>query len=324
MRPMFKQLLLAMSVAFAIGSEGAVSGLLKDQIMVSDGYRRTYDLYLPGKILNKAVPLILLLHGHRGDADVMTGENGKRAPYKVWLSIAEREGLILLIPDGEYGSDNYRGWNDCREDARTNPPTDDVKFLDTLVDVVSEQYPVDPGRVYASGTSNGGNMVYRLAQEAGDKYKAVAAIVAAMPEKNKCSGPERPISVLIMNGTQDPILPYAGGGVGRRKSDKEERGSVLSAAESVEYWATNNGISSRPSVKDYPDINTKDGSTVRVKHYVGGRDNTEVVLYEIRGGGHTEPSRHEHYRRLYSYIVGKQNKDIEMAEEVWRFFARNR
>jgi len=45
-----------------------------------------------------------------------------------------------------------------------------------------------------------------------------------------------------------------------------------------------------------------------------------VVLYEVRGGGHTEPGLRERYGRLYRLIVGPQNHDTEMAEEVWRFF----
>jgi polyhydroxybutyrate depolymerase len=48
------------------------------------------------------------------------------------------------------------------------------------------------------------------------------------------------------------------------------------------------------------------------------------VLYEVRGGGHTEPSLTEHNRRLYKRIVGPQNRDIEMAEEVWSFFKNRR
>ena len=321
---MIKQILLFSLALLVVDCGPAIAGLLKDQVLVSDGNKRTYDLYLPGKYTRELNPLVLLLHGHRGDADVMTGENKKTAPYKVWLSIAEREGWVLLIPDGEFGSDNYRGWNDCRENATTNPETDDVKFINNLIDTVTEQYPIDKQRIYAHGTSNGGNMVYRLAQESGKKYRAIAAVVAAMPEKNKCKQSKHPISVLVMNGTDDPILPYDGGGVGKRKSHKKERGSVISTSDTVKYWLVNNGISSKPSVKILPNRNRRDGGIVRVEQYSGGNNNTEVVLYEIGGAGHTEPSLSEHYRRIYKFVVGKQNKDIEMAEEVWKFFERNR
>lgn len=321
---MIKQILFLSIVLFGSNSEFALADLLKDQVFDSNGYQRTYDVYLPNKYSRNLSPLVLLLHGHRGDADVMTGENNKTAPYKVWLTIAEREGWVLLIPDGEFGSDNYRGWNDCRENATTNPETDDVKFLNKLIDTVSEEYPIDKDRIYAHGTSNGGNMVFRLALESGEKYRAIAAVVAAMPEKNKCEESKVPISVLVMNGTDDPILPYHGGAVGKRKSHKKERGSVISTSDTIKYWLSTNGITSKPRVKILPDRNKRDGGTVRVEHYFRGENDTEVVLYEIGGAGHTEPSLSEHYRRFYKIVVGKQNKDIEMAEEVWEFFERNR
>ncbi len=37
-------------------------------------------------------------------------------------------------------------------------------------------------------------------------------------------------------------------------------------------------------------------------------------------GGHSEPSLREQLGWLYKQIIGKQNRDIEIAEEVWMFF----
>lgn len=317
---MHRQFILLIAVFLSGLVSNASAGLIKDKVFVSDSYKRTYDVYTPSTPSGGLMPLVLLLHGHTGDADVMTGENGKRAPYKVWLTIAEREGWILLIPDGEFGSDGYRGWNDCRANAKTNPPTDDVKYLNGLVGEISKQYPVDMKRVYVHGTSNGGNMAYRLAQESGENYRAIAAVVAAMPEQNKCTPTNRPVSVLIMNGTDDPILPYTGGRVGKRESHKQERGSALSTMDTLKYWLNNNGIKSPPQEMQLPDKDKNDDSTVFVRRYTGGTNNTQVLLYEVHGGGHTEPSLVEHYGRVYKWIVGEQNKDLEMAEEVWQFF----
>jgi len=100
--------------------------------------------------------------------------------------------------------------------------------------------------------------------------------------------------------------------------------NVISTKATVNYWLTVNGITAYPDISKLPNINKKDGSTVQIKQYIGGKNNNEVVLYRIWGGGHTEPSLTEHYKRLYKLIVGKQNKDFEMAEEVWKFFERNK
>ena len=311
-------------IFFVINSNYSNAALIKDQTLLVDGSARTYDLFIPSATYDNARPLVVLLHGHYGDADVMTGENGKKTPYKIWLTIAEREGWYLVIPDGENGSDNNRGWNDCRKDAFTNPKTNDVKFLQSLIDRVSSQYSINQDRIYAHGTSNGGNMVFRLAQEIGDEFKAVAAIVASMPENNKCRESQHPISILVMNGTDDPLLPYDGGSVGRRDTDKKARGTVLSTDKTIQYWLSKNKITTSPTTEIFPNISRRDRSTVEVSRYRGGIDDTEVILYKIIGGGHTEPSLKEHYRAIYKMIVGQQNRDIEMAEEVFQFFDRHK
>ena len=64
-----------------------------------------------------------------------------------------------------------------------------------------------------------------------------------------------------------------------------------------------------------------DGGTIHIERYSGGKAGSEVVLYEVRGGGHTEPSRSERYGFLYRLVVGRQNGDMEMADEVWKFFS---
>ena len=83
-------------------------------------------------------------------------------------------------------------------------------------------------------------------------------------------------------------------------------------------------LSSQTTESALQNLNRRDRSTVNVKSYKGGKNNTEVVLYEVVGGGHTEQSLTEHYALLYKLIVGNQNKDFEMAEEIWKFFERNK
>ncbi len=191
-------------------------------------------------------------------------------------------------------------------------------FLNNLIENVAEKYPVDRTRLFVTGTSNGGNMTYRMALESPIRFAAYAPVVAALPKNNECDAPREPVSILIMNGTLDPLLPYNGGQVA--KNDRHGRGEVISTAETVAFWLRQDQITNSPDVLDLPDVDAKDGSRVHVERYSGGKDDTEVVLYEVRGGGHTEPSLAEHYGRLYRFIVGPQNHDVEMAEEVWKFF----
>ncbi|MGD8784486.1 MAG: PHB depolymerase family esterase [Thioalkalispiraceae bacterium] len=290
--------------------------LQQGRLLTVDDIERSYDLYVPETAAQKR-PLVLLYHGHFGSSDVMTGANGKRAPYKIWLELAERDNFLVAIPNGEKGSDDKRGWNDCRADAQTNPTTDDVKFTAKLIEAIDIQYPIDHNHIYATGTSNGGNMVIRLAMEVPEIFAAVAAVVASNPRHNKCMQKYHPISILFMNGTSDPFLPYHGGQVGK---DKHKRGTALSTPASVEYWIKVNATENKPEVYISEDINKHDDSSIVRYTYKKGKANTAVVLYEVRNGGHTEPSLKEQYRRIYKWIVGNQNQDIEMANEVWNFF----
>lgn len=296
--------------------------LIRNHVLEIDDLQRTYDVYIPKNKSTVQKPLVLLLHGHGGSADYMSGHSKKITPYTHWQNIADREGWVLLIPDGEKGSDNFRGWNDCRKDAKTNPDTDDVKFLNKLVDKVVKQYSLDPSRIFAHGTSNGGNMVFRLAMESSDKFRAIASIIAAMPKVSECTIPTNSISVLVMNGTKDPLIPYQGGKVGFKRDTKNDRGTVISTPASINYWVKHNKIRTKPEISHLDNKNKVDRSRVLTTHYKNTENKTEVLLYKVIGGGHTEPSLDIHYRPLFKVLVGRQNRDIEMAEEVWQFFDR--
>ena len=175
---------------------------------------RWYETYIrfiysirPG---NKfASPYLLTAWSWRQCKSIDRG-NGNAAPHRVWLEIAEREKLILVIPSGALSPDGNPGWNDCRADAESNPKTDDVKFIRALIQNVAKSCAIDRSRIFASGMSNGGNMALRLALELSDQIAAVAVVASAMPKVNICGPPAHPVSVLFMNGTADPLLPYEG------------------------------------------------------------------------------------------------------------------
>ncbi len=302
-------------VALLFAAFTVQAGLHPGLKLVSDGLERSYDLYVPDRPARAERPLVLLYHGHFGSSDVMTGANGKKAPYKGWLRLAQRDNFLVAIPNGEKGADGKRGWNDCRADTTTNPTTDDVKFTLQLIEAVHRQHPVDRSRIHATGTSNGGNMVIRLAMEVPEQFAAVAA---SNPIDNECREQRQAISILFMNGTADPLLPYQGGRVGK---EQHGRGAALSTPNSVAYWIEVNGAQETPNRFQLADRDARDRSSVIRHSHANHSNNTEAILYEVVNGGHTEPSGQERYRRLYKRIVGNQNHDIEMAEEVWRFFA---
>jgi polyhydroxybutyrate depolymerase len=297
--------------------ESPLPGLFTDQTIIVDGETRCYDYYVPENLEGSLRPLVFLLHGGGSNTDDLTGESGFKAPYSVWMDIADAEKFLIVYPEGTTNPSGELGWNDCRADATTNPTVNDVAFIDTLIDHFSSTFNIDPNRIYATGTSNGGHMSLRLALELSDKITAAAPVVAAMPERNGCSAPDNPVSILFMNGTQDPLLPYNGGEVAPSIGG---RGTVLSTQTSIDYWIDVNQTDSIAAIVNFPDIHSGDDSSVERLTYPNGIDGTQVVLYKVSGGGHVEPSIREQYSAIVELYLGKQNHDIEMAQEIWDFF----
>ena len=89
-------------------------------------------------------------------------------------------------------------------------------FLTGIADKLVTEIGVDRERVFATGVSRGGHMAFRLALEAPSRFRAVAAAGAnvPVPENFKCTtAGQGTSSVIIMNGTKDPINPFEGGEV---------------------------------------------------------------------------------------------------------------
>ncbi len=148
-------------------------------------------------------------------------------------TLADRGNFIVVYPDGF-----ERYWNDCRKRGAFSAKTrnvDDVGFIHTLIDRFREDFGVDSAHVFVMGFSNGGQMAFRLALELPLEIAGIAAVAANLPAPDNCAcrEAERPVPVLIVNGTADPINPYAGGSgwFGLARS-----GGLRSTMETADYF----------------------------------------------------------------------------------------
>ena len=149
---------------------------------------------------------------------------------------------------------------------------DDVKFLSALIDELKDKYKIDHTRVYATGMSNGGFMSGRLACELADKIAAVAIVGASLSEEEAgdCH-PVQPVSVLIVQGTADPVVPFAGGPLG----DAGARGVVLSHDEAVRRFVAADHCAENTKTEHIPDL-AGDGTNIDVTMYGPCADGSEV------------------------------------------------
>jgi polyhydroxybutyrate depolymerase len=242
------------------------------------------------------------------------GEQMREGTFYAFDLLADREGFAVAYPDGFEAH-----WNDCRKAgpyAANTLDIDDVGFFRALVERFAKEHGADRTRVFATGISNGGQMALRLALEAPDLVRAVAPVAASLPaERNlDCRPAGRPVSVLIMNGTADPMNPFEGGNVALYGL-LGDRGAVLSSADSIDYFRDLAGYTGPPGVNALPDREPGDGSTVEVRRWdAPGRK--PVALYAVLNGGHNAPHPVLELPRL----LGPTNHDISAAEEIWRFF----
>ncbi|GAA5177821.1 PHB depolymerase family esterase [Niveibacterium umoris] len=268
-------------------------------------------------------PLIVLLHGHTGSAAQVLGQKHTAAPMSTWLAIADREGLVVVAPDGARGDDGKQGWNDCRGDASSNPKTDDVGFIDAIIAREIAEHAADPDRVFVMGMSNGGMMAFRQAIESRHGLAGFATIGASMALQNRCRSPLTPVTALVVAGTADPLVPYTGGTVGFHPGDA--RGGVIGVEKAVDVWRRLAALPDTPAtVTTFEHRDASDPT--RAIRTVWGEDpkRVQVELVKISGGGHIEPSITQRIHWPYTKLVGKQNGDFDIAEEAWLLFKNKR
>ncbi len=284
------------------------------------GQDRAYRFYVPGRLVEGSSP-ILLLHGGTQGMDELFYPNA--GGTQAWPAMAEGNGFLLLVPNGidmDTGSPrgNNQNWNDCRSPQAggvTGSTADDVGFLMALADWAARSFPVS-WRVRVTGASNGGMMAYRLATERPERIAGVAAFIANLPAGGECPDPVHPVPILIVNGTADPITPYAGGQAG-------DRGEVRSAEATRDAWlAANRADGLQRQVRTLPDLDTGDASIVVCESYPPSGSGSEVEYCRVEGGGHSMPSIAYQLPRWLEQIVGRQNHDVEGARLAWSFLSR--
>jgi polyhydroxybutyrate depolymerase len=275
--------------------------------IIYGGLKRTYSVHISSSYdQNKTTPLVIVLHGGGGTGKGMVKLTGFNA-------VADKESFIVVYPDGF-----EKHWNDGRGVQRYRTQIeniDDVGFIAALIDRLSDELNINASMVYVTGISNGGMMSHRLGCELSQKIAAVAPVASNIPV-NKASvwAPSRAVPVLIINGTDDPLVPWAGGDI---HFGNITLGEVLPVADTVKFWVEKNGCSSSPIITQLPDTDPVDGTTVRKEVYGGCQDGAEVVLYAIEGGGHTWPGGLQY---LPESVIGRTSKEFNASEVIWQFF----
>jgi polyhydroxybutyrate depolymerase len=271
------------------------------------GIERSYLAYIP-EHLPPGAPLLFALHGTGGDGARMREETGAE-----FDRLADTRGFAVIYPTGYKNS-----WDDCR---KTDPlpakqqKIDDIGFFRALVARFHERHDIDPRRVFVMGYSNGAQMAMRVALEAPDLVAAVAAVSANLPvpDNSVCGHVDKPVAILMMDGTADPVNPFKGGEV--RLGRLGSRGNVMSTEETAAYWATLAGYVGEAEIDKLPHRDPADPTSVTVWDW---HEPTmkPVIVFAINGGGHVVPNP----RFKFAAVLGRVTGDIDAPQVIWRFF----
>ena len=169
-------------------------------------------------------------------------------------------------------------------------------FFVALLAYLQAQIAIDPARIYATGMSNGGTMAHRLGCDMAGTFAAIAPVSGGHTAYDQCQI-EAPISVLVLHGTEDPIIPFAGSG-----TDSAPVGVWLAA------WAARNGCDPEPVIS-LPHQN------IRVETWENCDAGVEVVLYALKGAGHVWPGGNA------SMMPGGDFPFLDATDLIWDFFA---
>jgi polyhydroxybutyrate depolymerase len=282
-----------------------LSGTATDRsVVVVDGVERTFLVRAPGNIFSRnnggPVAAIIAFHGVGSDA-------AEFEKYTGLSDAVDADRVMVVYPDGLPVPDGRRVWNagDCCN-AEGAQPADDIGFLAALINELSTR-GADPGRIYVAGFSNGGMFAYRAACELGESIAGIAVVAGALTVDTEVRDTEvgdtevgdanagdanatdgdtvrtcrsaTPVPLVVVHGTDDTIVPFAGGPLSAPVQAGMTRVRFASVSESVRLWRQHNRCSADARLSVTGDVN--------VARYTECAAGGEITTYTVTGGGHS-------------------------------------
>ncbi len=261
-----------------------------------------------GAAPERAAPLVLMLHGGGGSAELA-------ALASRWPEVADRRRWIVAFPEGVRPRPdepisfrrNPQFWSVRSGLADSEQPdVDDVGYLNALIDVLIARYPIDPRRVYASGFSNGGSMCFVLAASIAERLAAVAPVCGKLWRMD--TRPARPVPVIYICGERDPLNPLGGGVVQSPWGPTRAQGSVF---DTVRQWCDACGLDDSPTLETVR-------QNVHLRRFGSRRAGVWLDFYVILGAGHCWPGG---IPVMNERIAGRHVEHPDATELIADFFA---
>ena len=277
--------LLLILISFNVQSQW-----IKDSVLIECHYRM-FTFHQPDTNL-KGGSLLFLMHGSGGNSSDIIAKTNKLE------AIAGKDKLLIIYPEGY-----LHFWNECRKFSTAAANKENINeeaFFTEMINYFTNKYGINQHNIFAAGFSGGGHMAYKLAMTMPAQIKAIAAIVANMPDSASCDCrlAGKALPVLIINGTDDKTNPYNGG---EMFVNNASFGVVRSSENTFAYWSSLAGYAGMPTKTLLPDTDTTDHKTIESYAYKAA-NKPPVTLLKVVGGHHDYPG------------------DIDVYLYVWDFF----
>ena len=267
------------------------------------GHNRKYLLHIPASYdAFRATPLILFFHGGGGHMEQGAAAYG-------WRAKSEQEGFIVAFPNGSsrLPRQHLATWNagECCGYARDRN-IDDVGFVKQVLADIKRQVKIDPGKIFATGMSNGGMLAHVLACEMAETFKAVAS-VAGTDNTLSCT-PSRPISIIHIHAKDDTHVLFDGGAGKDAFRDQSKVTDFTSVEETINRWIVRNGAGK--TARRVLDVPGAYGDLYTSKY-----NDAQIELVVTETGGHSWPGGKS--------VRGKKPSGAISANDIiWEFFLK--
>jgi polyhydroxybutyrate depolymerase len=275
-----------------------------------ENIRRCYLVHVPLSYdCSKKWPVVIMFHGGGGAAKIAMREAR-------WPEKADKEGFLAVFPEGTSSDasrpssflDNPQTWNDGSKRSNVGAAmreVPDIKFVSAMLTDLKNHFSVDERRIYTTGFSNGASMTFLVARELSQVIAATAPVAGS--DWSHKTNSKRPVPLLYITGSADPLNPTGGGKIHIGQKAFGEKPSIK---EMISRWVKMHGCPDKGRV-----IYNKNGAT-GIAYSLPG-ESPKVVLYTIDGHGHHWPGGKS---SLPARLAGENTAKLNATDIIWEFF----
>ena len=202
-----------------------------------EGVEREYFVYVP-RDADGPLPVVVGFHGYSSTATGFASahELNQHAEQHGYIAVYP-QATHFLVPAQSEAPFRATTWNSYDEDGadrsapehcteaslqyacppgcdkchrcQWEPCTNDVAFVERMLDELARNFKTDTSRYYVLGVSSGGIMTTRIACDLADRFAAAAPIIGLQPPGHACAS-ETDLPIMFLMGAEDETVRYDG------------------------------------------------------------------------------------------------------------------